>query len=525
MRFQVVLGVLVGVAVAAPLAAVGGTIQDQAVSFTYPAVHWGSTAAADMAGAWSAGASDPLRGSGWWYRVVGSDTREYPLPAPDTENYAAGHTLTLTWANVHGKGFSVREDTAVFDGERPSGAFTSQLQVENVSASVLEIEVFHYLDVDVPGNSDDDKVSSLTPAYLRFSDLGGSVIRYRSGYSSGTGVSNAARHFQVGAYPGLRDALNDAAVTDLSDSGAPFGPGNATAAYQWRFTMQPGSQARAQVSVTFREPTNYVKAGRHSGYETGFPNLFFQRISAPELLSWSMRRTAFGGISTSKVLEPNRRIVGTDDFDGDFVTDLVEFDSSSGVTYIHGDPVTGVLPAPLGWRIAATGDFDDDGRPDIVWRSFLTQKIVIWRMNDTTKLGEIVPVPDQAADANWSIQAALDFNGDGRRDLLWYNSTSGNAVIWYMDAQVKRISGAFTTPMSAGNSNWKIVGAGDYGKGPVVEGAPAPVYGAPDIVWRNSTSGKLVVWHMNFAGQRTAGLFTSPDSPSSALDYEVVGPR
>jgi hypothetical protein len=128
-------------------------------------------------------------------------------------------------------------------------------------------------------------------------------------------------------------------------------------------------------------------------------------------------------------------------------------------------------------------------------------------------------VPDQAADANWSIQAARDFNGDGLRDLLWYNSTSGNAVIWYMDAQVKRISGGFTTPMSAGNNNWRIVGAGDYGKG------SGGVFGAPDIVWRNATSGKLVVWHMNFAGQRTAGVFTSPDSPSSPLDYEVVGPR
>jgi hypothetical protein len=115
--------------------------------------------------------------------------------------------------------------------------------------------------------------------------------------------------------------------------------------------------------------------------------------------------------------------------------------------------------------------------------------------------------------------AALDYDKDGDTDLLWYNSTSGKIVLWWMNASVQRVTGGFTTPTNAGDNNWKVVASGDYGVG---AGGAA---GTNDIVWRNDTSGKLVVWYMNTAGVRTDGVFTSPDSPSPALSFTVVGPR
>jgi hypothetical protein len=36
----------------------------------------------------------------------------------------------------------------------------------------------------------------------------------------------------------------------------------------------------------------------------------------------------------------------------------------------------------------------------------------------------------------------------------------------------------------------------------------------------------LAVWHMDWAGNRTSGSFTTPMQPdTSALDWTVVGPR
>ena len=128
-------------------------------------------------------------------------------------------------------------------------------------------------------------------------------------------------------------------------------------------------------------------------------------------------------------------------------------------------PLGGAPTLATNWKLSATADFNHDGRPDIVWRNFTSQKIVIWTMNGTAKLGNIIPTPDQAVDANWEIVGAVDLNGDGNTDFLWYNYTSGKIVYWFMDASVVRITGSFTNPANAGDANWKVLATGDYGVG------------------------------------------------------------
>jgi hypothetical protein len=121
--------------------------------------------------------------------------------------------------------------------------------------------------------------------------------------------------------------------------------------------------------------------------------------------------------------------------------------------------------------------------------------------------------------ANWEIVGAQDWNGDGNTDFLWYNPDSGKIVLWFMDANVVRITGGFTNPPNAGANNWKVLAMGDYGIGP--GGLPGTI----DIVWRNETSGRFVLWYMDQAGNRTTGVFTSPDSPSDPLAWTIAGPR
>ena len=82
-----------------------------------------------------------------------------------------------------------------------------------------------------------------------------------------------------------------------------------------------------------------------------------------------------------------------------------------------------------GWVIQNVGDFNADGKADILWRNSTTGEVVIWLMNGTTmtsstSLGNV--------SSDWSIAGVGDFNGDGYADILWQN-TSGELYLWLMN--------------------------------------------------------------------------------------------
>jgi hypothetical protein len=54
----------------------------------------------------------------------------------------------------------------------------------------------------------------------------------------------------------------------------------------------------------------------------------------------------------------------------------------------------------------------------------------------------------------WTIVETGDFDGDGKSDILWHD-TSGNVAIWFMNGtQVRQFAGVATVP-----TVWSIQGA------------------------------------------------------------------
>jgi L-ascorbate oxidase len=136
-----------------------------------------------------------------------------------------------------------------------------------------------------------------------------------------------------------------------------------------------------------------------------------------------------------------------------------------------------VVSAP---SMTHTHDFDGDGKGDLIWRD-TSGNVAIWEMNGTTVLNQaasfVANVP-----ANWSIVGTGDFNGDGESDILWHD-TAGNVAIWEMNGTtVLNQAASFVANVPA---NWSIVGTGDFNGD-----------GMSDILWRDN-SGNVAIWEMN----------------------------
>jgi hypothetical protein len=88
------------------------------------------------------------------------------------------------------------------------------------------------------------------------------------------------------------------------------------------------------------------------------------------------------------------------------------------------------------WRIVGVGDFNGDGMSDLVWQEQHVGWLAVWLMNGTTLIASVSMTPNQVADTNWKIVGVGDYNRDGNPDLIWRDTTPGGAGwigIWLMD--------------------------------------------------------------------------------------------
>lgn len=148
-------------------------------------------------------------------------------------------------------------------------------------------------------------------------------------------------------------------------------------------------------------------------------------------------------------------------------------------------------------------DFNGDRNGDIVWHNDATHETQIWFMRGNARIGRAT-VADAAGGAArigppWSIAASNDFDGDGKADLLWYNASTGESQLWFMDGA--RLASRATVVDESGQPflvghPWHIVAARDMNRD-----------GRADIVWHNRQTGTLQVWVMDrHRVSRRAGL-------------------
>jgi hypothetical protein len=138
-------------------------------------------------------------------------------------------------------------------------------------------------------------------------------------------------------------------------------------------------------------------------------------------------------------------------------------------------------PALVSATITATfsssmHDLSADGKSDLIFRNSTTGQISAWLMNGTASTATAGLVPP----GNWTLTHTADFNGDGKADIL-YRNDDGSVTLWLMNGLTLAGSAGLLGP----NPDWRVSHVADFNGD-----------GKADILWRN-TNGAVTLWLMD----------------------------
>jgi hypothetical protein len=158
-------------------------------------------------------------------------------------------------------------------------------------------------------------------------------------------------------------------------------------------------------------------------------------------------------------------VKGSGDFDGDGHADIIfQHDNGLAAMWLMDGNANTTFVGAVGpfnpgaeWQIKGVGDFDGDGKDDLIWQHDGGQA-AMWLMDgtQTTFVGAVGPFNPGA---DWQIQGTGDFNDDGMSDILWKSTSSGTVAEWHMDGTQATFVGAVgmsqpgTAPLFTGDFN------------------------------------------------------------------------
>ena len=194
-----------------------------------------------------------------------------------------------------------------------------------------------------------------------------------------------------------------------------------------------------------------------------------------------------GGVQIIMTSGPAPTYDPRNDFNGDGRSDILWRHDDGRLTDWLGatnggfsdNPANALTWVPTEWHVVGTGDFNGDGRDDILWRHD-DGRLTDW-LGATN--GGFSDNPANAltwVPTEWHVAGTGDFNGDGRDDILWRHD-DGRLTDW-----LGATNGGFVD--NAGSSltwvptEWHVAGTGDFNGD-----------GRDDILWRHD-DGRLTDW-------------------------------
>ena len=197
---------------------------------------------------------------------------------------------------------------------------------------------------------------------------------------------------------------------------------------------------------------------------------------------------------------------------GESHVDLTSIASPGDTVVLRFEMGTDECNGVVGWYVdkvhvyscqegGADGDMDGDGKSDILWRNSATGQNWLYLMDGPSiSSGSVI----NSVPTSWSIAGNGDYNGDGKADILWRNSVTGQNWMYLMDGSTILSSMSVNT---VAGSSWQVAGNGDYNGD-----------GKSDILWRNSSSGQNWMYLMD-----GATIVSSVNVNTVSTTWQVAG--
>jgi subtilisin family serine protease len=229
-----------------------------------------------------------------------------------------------------------------------------------------------------------------------------------------------------------------------------------------------------------------------------------------------------GALFYPYALDPSWRLVSSGDFNDDGKPDLVWQQSTGALaTWLmngvnldlveYFQPISYVDPA---WTLIGTGDFNQDKQTDLLFQH-ADGSMAVWYLSGLVLQSAVYlnPATYGADPANWKAVAVGDFNGDGKSDIVLQHTITGNMVIRTLDGITGTGDYPTNPPNLYGDPNWRVVAAVDLNQNH-----------ATDLVFQHSQTGDLKMWSMGnyIVGQRIWEENLQPSNPGGT--WKVVGP-
>ena len=137
------------------------------------------------------------------------------------------------------------------------------------------------------------------------------------------------------------------------------------------------------------------------------------------------------------------------------------------------------------WKPEAIADVSGSAY-SVVFQNSATGDISRWTMQGQTVLGYGGTLASLGANSPWQIVGAPDLDGDGKSDLLFWNSSTGEVSYWGCDLANSQVLSFNGDIAQEADTNWHLVGSED------TDGD-----GHADLVWWNASTGEVSRWLMN----------------------------